>query len=261
MIDYYATLGVPKTATDDEIKQAFRRQAMKHHPDRGGDSAKFQSINEAYTVLSDPQKREQYNNPPRPQPGFNPHMGGMNINDIFGAFGVNIRQQRMAPRINLWVSLELIAVGGPQVVALNVNGKSNQIEISVPRSIDDGDTIRYPGMSPDGQDLVITFRIHPNARWTREDKHLIVDQAVDLWDLVLGGTIAVTDIRGAELQMTLAAGTQPGSMLRLRGRGLPESDIPGKQGGPGDLLVRVGVRIPEQISPELVAAIRQERGH
>jgi DnaJ-class molecular chaperone len=90
---------------------------------------------------------------------------------------------------------------------------------------------------------------------------LIVDQAVDLWDLVLGGTIAVTDIRGAELQMTLAAGTQPGSMLRLRGRGLPESDIPGKQGGPGDLLVRVGVRIPEQISPELVAAIRQERGN
>jgi len=94
MTDYYAALGVPRTATADEIKKAFRRLASQHHPDKGGDTQKFQAIQQAYATLGDEHKRAEYDNP-RPQfSGFQGHPGGVNINDIFGQmFGQQFGQQ------------------------------------------------------------------------------------------------------------------------------------------------------------------------
>jgi molecular chaperone DnaJ len=125
MTDYYAALGVTKTATSDEIKKAFRKLASQHHPDKGGDTQKFQAIQQAYAVLGDEQKRAEYDNP-RPQfsGGFHGHPGGVNINDIFGQmFGQQFAQQHQHPRrghvrMTLWISLLDVATGGRRTVSL-----------------------------------------------------------------------------------------------------------------------------------------------
>ena len=102
MKDYYSTLGVARTATDDEIKRAYRKLASQHHPDKGGDKAQFQAVQEAYSVLSDAQRRQEYDNP-RSQAHFAAGPG-FNFDDIFGMFGVNMRQhQARSPRLNIWM--------------------------------------------------------------------------------------------------------------------------------------------------------------
>ena len=260
MKDYYQILGVLRNASDEDIKKAFRRQAMQHHPDRGGDQNRFQEINEAYAVLSDPERRAEYDNP-RARVHMGPMGGSFNMDEIFNMFGVNMRQRQSSARIALWVTLEDVARGGPRVIALQVGNSVSNAEIQIPMGVNDGDTIRYPRLSPDGNDLVVTYRVKPDPRWQRDGRNITTERAVDLWDLILGCEIPIMDLLGSTLMLTVPARTQPGSTLRLRGRGLPPSSIPGQAGGPaGDLFVRVQARIPTDISAELLAAIRQEKG-
>lgn len=260
MKDYYQILGVPRNASDDDIKKAFRRQAMQHHPDRGGDQNRFQEINEAYAVLSDPQRRAEYDNP-RSRVHMGPMPGGFNMDEIFNMFGVNMRQRQSSARISLWIALEDVARGGPKVIALQVGNSVSNVEIQIPQGVNDGDTIRYPGISPDGHDLVITYRVKPDARWQRDGRNITTERQIDIWDMILGCDISITDLLGSNLILTVPPRTQPGSTLRLRGRGLPPTTIPGNAGGPpGDLYVRVQARIPTTVSPELLAAIQREKG-
>lgn len=256
MKDYYSILGVQRGATDDEIKQAFRRLAMKHHPDRGGDQLKFQDINEAYGVLGDPQKRAEYDNPHRGRVHVN--MGGphFNFDDIFSMFGASFGQRQSMARMQLWISLADVAQGGPRVISVaDQNGQSN-IEIQIPPGIDDGDSIRYPGMAPGGHDLIITYRVRPDARWQRDGSHVITDITVDILDLIVGGEIIVSTLTNTELTLKIPPMTQPGTMMRIRNHGLQRKNTHQK----GDLLVRVQARLPDKISDELMDAIRQERG-
>ena len=233
---------------------------MQHHPDRGGDQNRFQEINEAYAVLSDPQRRAEYDNP-RAHVHMGPMPGGFNMDDIFSMFGVNMRQRQSSARISLWITLEDVARGGPRVIALQAGNSVSNAEIEIPRGVNDGDTIRYPRLSPDGNDLVITYRVKPDPRWQRDGRNITTERPVELWDLIIGCELPVTDLLGSTLMLTIPPRTQPGSTLRLRGRGLPPTTIPGNAGGPpGDLYVRVQARIPTTISPELLAAIQREKG-
>lgn len=264
MKNYYSILGVNKTASPEDIKRAYRRLASQHHPDKGGDKERFQEIQEAYAVLSDEQKRQEYDSP-RPQTHFNFHggmPGGMNIDDIFNMFGVNMRRQQMSPRIELWVTLEDVARGGPRPISLQVGDRAATVEIDIPPGIGDGDTIRYPKLSPDGQDLIVTYRIKPDARWHREGRDITTERQVSVYDLMLGGEISIQDLSGASFVLTIPPKTQPGSLLRMRGRGLPASTLPGRQGGPpGDLLVRVQGYIPSDLPEDLIDAIKRARGY
>lgn len=258
-------MGVSRTASADEIKRAYRKMAMQHHPDRGGDVNRFQEIEEAYRVLSDPQQRQQYDNPRPSAQSFTMNMGpGMfNLDEIFNMFGTNMRGNRgMSQRLSLWIGLSDVARGGPRIISLNTHAGISSVEIDIPPGIGDGDTIRYPKASPDGQDLVITYRIHPDERWQRDGRDLTMTMTVDIWDLILGAEVPVTDIHNVTLMLTVPARTQPGSLLRLRGRGLPDNSLPGRGRNlpPGDLLVRVQARIPDNISPALLEAITRDRG-
>jgi DnaJ-class molecular chaperone len=164
MTDHYAALGVPRTATAAEIKQAFRKLASQHHPDKGGDTAKFQAIQAAYAVLGDEQKRAEYDNPQPQFGGFG--AGHPQFNDIFAQmFGGQFGQQhprRNHVRMTLYISLLDVAQGGKKAVAVGTSQGQSTVELDVPLGLNDGDNIQYGGLAPGGQDLVITFRIRPD---------------------------------------------------------------------------------------------------
>lgn len=254
MTDYYAALGVPRTATADDIKRAFRRLASQHHPDKGGDTQKFQAIQQAYATLSDEQKRAEYDNP-RPQfSGFQGHPGGVNINDIFNMFGHGFAQQprqRSHVRMSLTITLNDVATGGKRTVSLGTAQGISAVEIEIPIGINDGDNVHYEGIGPGGADLVVQYRVQPDRTWQRQDLNLITDIRVSIWDIILGTELHITTITGSVLSANIPARSQPGVTLRLRGRGLTN-----RAGTTGDILVRVQAFVPESISPELLEAIQ-----
>jgi molecular chaperone DnaJ len=255
----YQTLGVARDATVDEIKRAYRKLASQHHPDRGGDTQKFQEIQVAYDTLTDPQRRAAQDNP-----GFG---GGFradapfDFQTIFDIFGTRFQQggpqhpRRQQARMSLWITLTDVATGGMRAISVGTQQGTHAMEIEIPRGINDGDSVQYPGSGPvANMDLIITYRIHPDARFGRTGLNLQADHAVDIWDLIIGGSARVRDIQGNELDVTIPARTQPGTTVRLRGRGLTD-----RKGASGDLLVRLQARIPEVIDPELLELIQKTR--
>jgi len=191
MTDYYQTLGVDRNATPDQIKRAYRKLASQHHPDKGGDKARFQEIQQAYATLGDEQKRAQYSNP-QPQ-GFNfqhpGSAGGFDFQTIFDVFGARFQQphQRVnRAQMTLWITLQDVAVAGRKTISVGTPQGTQVIEIEIPLNINDGDSVHYSGVGPGGIDLVIIFKIHPNPKWQRQGPNLTVDHDVSVWDLILG---------------------------------------------------------------------------
>lgn len=259
MTDYYAALGVAKTASQDEIKKAFRKLASQHHPDKGGDTAKFQEIQAAYDTLGDETKRAAYDNP---QPQFG-NFGGahFNMNDIFsqmfgGAmhnspFGQQPRRNHV--RMTVWINLEDTVRGGSKTMAVGTSQGSTTIEIEIPKGIEDGDNVQYNGVAPGGMDLVVQFRVHPDSRFRREGPNLFTDKRVSIWTLITGGEIEIENILGTTFALKIPPRTQPNTTMRIRGQGV------GSRTGSGDLLVKLHAEIPANISPELIAAIEQHQ--
>lgn len=260
----YQTLGVNRDASADEIKRAYRRLASKHHPDRGGDTKVFQEIQTAYDTLSDPSRRDAYDNPGFG--GFNQNFGfrpdaPFDFQTIFDIFGTRFQhpgqaqqQRRQQARMSLWITLRDVAAGGKRTISVGTQQGTHAVEIEVPTGIDDGDTVQYPGVGPGGLDLVITYRVHPDAKFSRQALNLYLEQTVDIWQLITGGNTIIKDILGNALDLNIAPRTQPGTTVRLRGRGLKSHD--GRQ---GDLMVKFQARIPDHIDPELLQAIEKTR--
>jgi len=256
-MDHYSTLGVQRTATQDEIKQAYRRLASKHHPDRGGDTAAFQKIQQAYDTLGNDQQRAAYDQPQSPFQGFQGG-GHFNFDEIFSMFGTRFHagghhQQHRQVRMSLWITLRDVAVGGSRPVAVNTQQGASTIEIQIPTGIEDGDSVQYSNLAPGGGDLIVTFRIHPDDRWQRNGNTVLREEPISIWTLISGGSLTITTLADERITVSIPGNTQPGHMLRVRGKGLPN-----RQGQPGDLIIKVQAQIPPNISPELMAAIRQE---
>jgi len=258
--DHYKTLGVKTSATPDEIKKAYRRLASQHHPDKGGDTAKFQEIQTAYDTLSDAQRRSEYDNP-RPQWGNfgqHPHPSSQHFDfeTIFDVFGTRFNQKRqhqtVVSRVNLTISLLDVATGGKRTIGF---GGRNTIEIEVPKGINNGDSVQYKGLAPGGGDLIITFKVRDDPKWQRNGSTLHTEHTVDLWDLILGGESVVKDLLGQEITILIPKGTQPGDRLRLRGKGLPGRNET------GDIIVQIQASIPTDISEDLLNMIKQERAN
>ena len=257
MPNLYDTLGVRSDAPADEIKRAYRKLASQHHPDKGGDKTKFQEIQQAYDTLSDASKRAAYD---QPQPQF--HNFGFqgqapfDFQTIFDVFGTRFQQghqpRQQIARMSLWVTLQDVAQTTRKTVSVGTPQGTQVIEIDIPAGINDGDTVQYPGIGPGGLDLQITYRIHPNPKWSRQGPNLTTEHAVSVWDLIQGAEVEVRDILGYNLSLSIPPRTQPGTTFRLRGRGL------GQRGGTsGDMFVRVQAVIPDNIDPVILDAIAQ----
>ena len=255
MQNLYQTLGVNKDATADEIKRAYRRLASQHHPDKGGDKNRFQEIQQAYDTLGDTSKRATYDNPGNPFAQTGNAFDFQTIFDIFGTRFQHPHQQRMQQaRMSLWITLEDVAKGGRKTISVGSQQGTVTVEIEIPLGLNDGDAVQYPKAGPMGIDLLITFRIHPNARWERQGLNIITDHAVSVWDLIMGAEIHLRDLLGSTLSLAIPPRTQPGTMFRLRGRGLSQ-----RGGNAGDLMVRVQATIPKDIPQTIVDAIRDSR--
>lgn len=259
MTNHYQTLGVDRNANPDEIKRAYRRLASQHHPDKGGDKHKFQEIEQAYRTLSDPEKKAMYDNPNPFGGGFGANNHGFNFESIFDIFGTRFQhphQQRRAQHavMNLWITLRDVAQGGNRTISVGTHQGNMTVEITIPTGINDGDSVQYSGIGPGGIDLVITYRIHPDPKWERHGNTLQTEHTVSIWDLILGCEVPVKDILGTNLSLTVPPKTQPGTVLRLRGRGLTT-----RSGETGDLLVKMQAQIPTDIPQELLDHIIQVR--
>lgn len=346
--DYYEVLGVAKTASADEIKKAYRKMAIKYHPDKNpGDKEaeeKFKEAAEAYEVLSDQQKRAQYDQfghaGMHGGGGFGGH--GMSMEDIFSQFGDifggggfgdffgggQARGPRVRKgsdlRVKVKVTLEEIATGTTKKIKVrklvncktchgtgsadgssgevcpNCNGtgrvvraqrsifgmmqvqeecpnchgegkvirnkcadchgdgvvrEDEIIEIHIPAGVQGGMTLMENGKgnaAPRGGvpgDLHVVIEEEEHKDFERNESDLIYKLLLDLPTAILGGQVQIPTLTG-EAKITIAPGTQPGKVLRMRGKGLPTIDRYGRTYGTGDLLIQIGVYIPESLSRE-----------
>lgn len=279
-IDYYKTLELEKNASDADIKKAYRRLARKYHPDLNpnDDSAKkkFQQINEANEVLSDPEKRKKYDQygkdwqhaeafekaqQSRQAEGQHgqqqTYSGGMHDEDfseffesMFGGAGskgsrqVKFRGQDFNAELHL--SLEDAFKTHQQT--LTVNGKS--IRLTIPAGVENGQTIKVsghggPGVNggPNG-DLYLTFMIAHHSRFKRDGNNLYLHVDLDLYTAVLGGDITIDTMDG-KVKLKVQPETQNGTKIKLKGKGFP---VYKQEGQFGDLYVTYQVKVPTHLS-------------
>lgn len=279
-IDYYAVLGVPKTATAEEIKKAYRKLARQYHPDVNPNKEeanhKFKMINEANEVLGDPEKRkkydqygehwehaDQYEEARRQQQGygdggFQYHQGAEGFDDyeafsdffgsMFGKQGHAKTRGFKGQDVSVTLHLKLTDILTTQKQVFEVNGK--KIRITIPAGVANGQTIKIAGHGGKGYnngpngDLYITFDITNNTTFEVDGSNLHKTIPVSLYDALLGGEIIVETLNG-KVKVPIAPETENGKKVKLRGKGLP---IYKKEGEFGDLYVTYSVVLPKHLS-------------
>lgn len=257
MQDYYSILGINSESTREEIKSAYKKLAKRHHPDRGGDTAKFQEIQNAYSVLSNPETRQQYDL--RKQSGI---LYG-DYGDFYSRFDDIIisrqtRSRSPAVKITLWIDLEDIAAKSPKVISIKTGDypdeRAQYVEIEIPEAVEDGSSFRYTKLiktSGGERDLVVTFKVNPNSKWQRDGLDITTEFDIKIWDLITGTSVTIDTIKGTKMKITIPAGTQPNTVMRLAEHGLEDCD--NKR---GDMYVRLNAYIPETIPDPLFQTIQ-----
>ena len=277
--DYYDVLGVSRSASETEIKQAYRKQALQWHPDRNKSpeaEQRFKEINEAYEILSDKDKKAAYDQfghaafeqggmgAGGPFGGAGPFGGGQTyrqgpftyttsgggapegfdfdfggfsdpfeiFEQFFGGAASFGGRRRQIPRYGLTVSFDEAVHGAEKTVEME--GKRRTIKI--PAGVDDGSRIQF-------QDFYVTLDVKPDKLFKREGDDIIVDIRLSLTVAILGGVAEVPTIDG-NLKLKIRPGTQPGTLMRLQGRGVKHL----RGSGRGDQYVRLQIQLPEKLT-------------
>src|SRR6476660_8613103 len=278
-IDYYKVLGHDKNASQEDIKKAYRKLARKHHPDRKPNEKeahkKFQQLNEANEVLSDPEKRKKYDqygkdwqhaeqfekarqSRPRAQhfggEGFSGQFDEGDFSDFFASMfgdtgGFRQRQTKFRGEdYHAELQLNLIDVLKTHQQVLKVNDKN--IRITIPAGVEDGQKIKIKGFGGPGSnsgpngDLYITFHIINNTEFKRQGNDLYKTVDLDLYTDVLGGEMTVDTLNG-KIKLHVKPGTQNETKVRLKGKGFP---VYKKDGEYGDLIVTFKIKIPVNLT-------------
>ncbi len=286
--DYYKILGVSRDASEEEIKKAYRKLAMKYHPDHAkGDKTaeeKFKKISEAYAVLSDKQKRQEYDT--FGSEGFRERFTqedifrGFNINDIlrefgFGGdffgegrgtrftyatgspFGGRGRSQAQAVKgadivYELPITLREAALGANKTITLQVQGVPERISVKIPKGMTTGKKLRLAGKGNPGPfggprgDLYIQTVLLDDPVFGVEGQDLVTHREIKVTEALLGTTLSIPTLEEKTLSLKVPPGTRSGTKLRIPGQGLPAM----KGGKRGDLYVHIHIQIPRTLTRE-----------
>ncbi|MBO4981813.1 MAG: DnaJ domain-containing protein [Lachnospiraceae bacterium] len=281
--DYYDVLGINRSADEKEIKRAYRKLAKKYHPDiNPGDKQaeqKFKELTEAYNVLSDAEKKKLYDRygfeafeegfrPGQDQSGDMGDMGDI-FGDIFGdlfhgnggsgfrfrtgGFGGTFRQRGADARADIRISFDEAVFGCDKVFQIREeNGKVSSLQVHIPAGIDEGQSVRLKGKGEPGigggaaGDLMLKVHIAPKQGYERKGKDVYVTVSIPYTTAVLGGEAIVPTLTG-KVSCKIAAGTQPGSKIRLRNKGIPSMKNPAEK---GDEYIVIQIEVPKYLTPE-----------
>ena len=227
-MDYYKRLGVDKSASPEELKRAYKKLAMKHHPDKGGDQKMFQEINEAYDTLKDPDKKAHYDAPPRPEMNFN----SQNMNDIFGAFfhqGRRVQRRNQDVTINVNVNLEDVIQGKNIIGRYQLrSGEEVVANIHVPAGIESGQILQLAGLGdnyfkqlPRGN-LLAKINVKSHPKYVRDRLHLRTFCSINVLELILGTETTIDKLGGGTIAIKIPPGTHPGTILSIPGYGIKD---------------------------------------
>ena len=284
--DYYDILGVPRNSSEEDIKKAYRKLAREHHPDMVAKEGKaeaekrFKEINEAYQVLSEPEKKRMYDQfgHAGTNAGGNPfggnwgpfsytytNAGGQGADfgfdpfdifeEVFGFRGFGGGRQPRRGK-NLYYELHVDFADAVKGVEKEINVESGKLTIKIPKGARDGTELRFAGKGSPGPngapagDLFISLRVPTPREFRRIGDDLVTAVSIDFVQAVLGDTVEVyvVDEKSAsgvsKAKIKIPSGIQPGTHLRLRGRGMPRF----RRSGNGDVLVQITVEIPKKLS-------------
>jgi len=274
-MDYYSILGVPKGASEDDIKKAYRKLAMKHHPDRGGDQAEFQKIQEAYATLGDAGKRSEYDNPQPQMNGFQFHFNSGNMDDIFthvfgggAGFGhdpfAHMRQQRRNKDLRIRIHLSLAETLKEQQKTVSIQtttGERQTVNVTIPQGITTGSSIKYPGLGdnmfntlPRG-DLIVTFVVEDDPQYKVHGIDLVYEIKLNVLDAIIGTHVDVPSIEGRVFSVHIPPGTGPGAKFKIPNQGLYSMNHNGQiRGG---LIVVVNITVPQATTSTQIDLVKQ----
>jgi len=280
-LNYYNILGVSENAKPAAIKKAYRKLAMKHHPDKGGDEKQFKQINEANDTLTNKQKRAEYDDlrkygaepqfhrgPQRPQARnqqqqgpfvWSHHQGSVDIEEIFGSVFTGrgpFRQQRQQRNrdvhIELAITLEEAYTGVNKRIAFNTSNEQKTIDVSIPQGVLTSTTLRLRGLGDSAitnihpGDLLVTINVQNNTIFHREGQNLHATIKIGCFEAIIGTEKTLKMVNNEKLKIKIPAGTQPGQILSLRGKGMPIMD----SNLFGDLFIELKVNIPKNLTTD-----------
>jgi len=278
--DYYSSLGVAKTASQKEIKAAYRKLARKHHPDVNPDDGgeRFREINEAYAVLSDRDTRARYDRWGHADDSSSGLAAVVDaaqeiINDVFRRRRGKVRGRDI--RYTLEITFEEAAFGASKTIQLTdppgpdgAPGRPREVTVVIPPAVKDATVRTVKGEGEPGKggaaagDLLVTVRVAQHAMFQRDREGLDVHSTHEITfpQAALGAVLEVATLDGP-VKMRIPEGTQPGRVFRIRGRGIPHAA--GKNAPRGDHLVHVQVEVPSELTPrqrELIEELAKAGG-
>lgn len=261
-MDYYQTLGVTRQSSPEEIKQAYRKLAMVHHPDRGGDADKFKQINEAYDVLGNPEKKATYDNPQQQhswRQSFDPDEM-FNFEELLRQTREHFNQRQQRARnpdaiTDVEISLSQVFTGTDMLVDV---GYTREV-IYINPGARNGTKLRLKGKGPSrykdmqAGDLIVRVNINMPDNTAIDGNNFFVKIDINALEAIVGTTIDYKHPTGADLKITVPKATQNGTKLRLKGYGVPDPNTRNN----GDMFVIISVYIPDVTNPKHIEELNK----